>query len=89
MHEDETLRRRHDLFLPPATPRRRGQIEPDRAIAIAKLTDAETLEDAVDWLKPKERMVVLHDRALIDMITRLPTRASLEAASSESVSSAA
>ncbi len=72
IHTDKTLRAHHDLFLPPANPRRRGQIEPDRAIAIAKLNDAETLEDAVDWLKPKERMVVLHDRALIDMIARLP-----------------
>ena len=33
--------------------------------------DAETIEDAVDWLKPKERMVVLHDRALLDQLTRL------------------
>ena len=72
IHTDKTLRAHHDLFLPPANPRRRGQIEPDRAIAIAKLNDAETLEDAVNWLKPKERMVVLHDRALIDMIARLP-----------------
>ena len=72
IHEDETLRRRHDLFLPPVTPRRRGHIEPERAIAVAKLTDAESLEDAIDWLKPKERMVVLHDRALIDMVARLP-----------------
>ncbi|MDB5543912.1 MAG: glycosyl transferase 21 family protein [Hyphomicrobiales bacterium] len=72
IHEDETLRRRHDLFLPAVTPRRRGQIEPERAIAVAKLTDAETLEDAIDWLKPRERMVVLHDRALIDMVARLP-----------------
>jgi membrane glycosyltransferase len=72
IHEDETLRRKHDLFLPPVTPRRRGFIDPERAIAVAKLTDAETLEDAIDWLKPKERMVVLHDRALIDMVARLP-----------------
>ncbi|MDB5642293.1 MAG: glycosyl transferase 21 family protein, partial [Hyphomicrobiales bacterium] len=87
IHEDETLRSRHDLFLPPVTPRKRGHIEPERAIAIAKLNDAETLEDAVDWLKPKERMVVLHDRALIDMIARLP--ATREAAPADTVSSAA
>jgi membrane glycosyltransferase len=80
IHTDKTLRAHHDLFLPPANPRRRGQIEPDRAIAIAKLNDAETLQDAVDWLKPKERMVVLHDRALIDMITRLPATAASEKA---------
>jgi len=75
IYTDQALRAHHDLFLPPVMPHRRGQIDPDRAIAIAKLNDAETLEDAVDWLKPKERMVVLHDRALIDMITRLPATA--------------
>jgi membrane glycosyltransferase len=80
IHTDQTLRACHDLFLPPVAPRRRGQIEPERAIAIAKLNDAETLQDAVDWLKPKERMVVLHDRALIDMITRLPATAASEKA---------
>ncbi len=74
IHEDANLRLRHDLFLPPAPPRRRGHIEPERAIALAKLNDAETVEDAIDWLKPKERMVVLHDRALVDMIARLPAK---------------
>ena len=49
----------------------RGEIEPDRALAEAKLVDAETIEDALDWLKPKERMVVLHDRALLGLATRL------------------
>ena len=44
---------------------------PDRALAEAKLVDAETIEDALEWLKPKERMVVLHDRALLDLAMRL------------------
>jgi membrane glycosyltransferase len=79
IHEDEALRRQHELFLPPVASRRRGQIEAERAIAVAKLNDAETLEDVVDWLKPKERMVVLHDRALVDMIARLPARETAQA----------
>ena len=29
--------------------------------------DAETITDALEWLKPKERMVVLHDRALLGL----------------------
>ena len=33
--------------------------------------DAVSIHDAVSWLKPKERMVVLHDRALLDQLTRL------------------
>ena len=52
-------------MLPEAPPRRRGEIEPDRALAEAKLVDAETIDEALAWLKPKERMVVLHDRALL------------------------
>ena len=46
--------------------------DPDRAVAEAKLNDAESIEDAVAWLKPRERFVVLHDRALIDVLARLP-----------------
>jgi membrane glycosyltransferase len=72
IHDDEMLRRRHDRFLPPPTRRRRGDVDGERAIAEAKLNDAETVEDAINWLKPKERMVVLHDRALVDLLVRLP-----------------
>jgi membrane glycosyltransferase len=43
----------------------------NRALAEAKIMDAETLEDALRWLKPKERFVVLHDRALLDLVARL------------------
>ncbi len=83
IHEDEHLRRHHEIFLPAAPVRPRGHIEPERAIAVAKLNDAESIEDAIDWLKPKERMVVLHDRALIDMLARLPkARPQTEAAKS-------
>ena len=43
--------------------------------------DAATIHDAVHWLKPKERMVVLHDRALLDQLTRLsPVAEAAEAA---------
>ncbi len=72
IHDDAQLRESHDLFLPPAQPRLRGHIDTDRALAEAKLGEAQTLDEAITWLKPKERMVVLHDRALIDMLARLP-----------------
>jgi membrane glycosyltransferase len=71
LHGDETLRRAHEAMLPTPPHRARGHIDPDRALAQAKLVDAETLEEAVAWLKPKERMVVLHDRALLDILCRL------------------
>lgn len=72
LHADAELRHAHELMLPDAQPRRRGEVEPDRAVAQAKLVDAEAIEDAAIWLKPKERMVVLHDRALIGLLASLP-----------------
>ncbi|RFB80614.1 glucans biosynthesis glucosyltransferase MdoH [Methylovirgula sp. 4M-Z18] len=72
IHDDPTFRDIHDAFLPVSKPRRRGDIETERAVAEAKLNDARDLTEAVAWLKPKERMVVLHDRALIDVLARLP-----------------
>jgi len=72
LHADPALRDAHQAMLPMGQPRRRGDIEPDRAVAQAKLVDAETIEDATIWLKPKERMVVLHDRALIGLLASLP-----------------
>ena len=49
-------------------------------MAEAKIADAETIEDAVNWLNRGERLVALSDRALIGMIARLPRRAALAAA---------
>ena len=72
IHDDAELRAAHDLFLPHQPRRHRGEVDPDRAVAEAKLNDAESIEDAVAWLKPRERFVVLHDRALIDVLARLP-----------------
>ncbi len=77
IHENAEFRAAHDEFLPHPARRHRGEIDPDRAIAEAKLNDAESIEDAVAWLKPRERFVVLHDRALISMLARLPKEAPL------------
>ena len=72
LHGSAALRALHEAYLPAQARRQRGQIDPQRAIAEAKLNDAESLDEAVKWLAPKERMVVLHDRALIDLLMRLP-----------------
>ena len=40
-------------------------------MAEAKIIDARTLAEATAWLKPRERMVVLHDRALLALTMRL------------------
>ncbi len=82
LHQDKALHEAHEAMLPPAPTRPRGQIEPERAVAQAKLVEASTIDEAMAWLKPKERMVVLHDRALIGLLTRLdgPSRAAKLAA---------
>ena len=65
-------------MLPPPTPRRRGEIDTERALAEANLSDAETIEDALVWLKPKERMVVMKDPAMLERLVQLkPTAAGM------------
>jgi membrane glycosyltransferase len=71
---DPALRRAHESFLPEVGRRRRGEVDVDEAVATAKLNDAQSLEDACAWLKRKERLAVLGDRALIALLARLPER---------------
>ncbi|MFC7400417.1 glucans biosynthesis glucosyltransferase MdoH [Chelatococcus sp. GCM10030263] len=72
LHADPEVRTWHEALLPTAPKRHRGEIDADHALAFAKLIDAETIEDARAWLKPKERMAVLHDRGMIAMLVKLP-----------------
>jgi membrane glycosyltransferase len=72
LHEDPQFCALHQSFLPPAPHRARGDITPERAMAVAKLGDARTIDDAVTWLQRKERMALIQDRALIALLTRLP-----------------
>ena len=58
-------------MLPAPTPRARGAVDSDRALAAAKLAEAETLGEATTWLSPKERLAILHDPALLDRLVRL------------------
>ena len=72
LYDDADFRALHEAFLPPAQPRARGDITPERAMAEAKLNDARTIDDAARWIQRKERMTLLHDRALIGLLARLP-----------------
>jgi membrane glycosyltransferase len=73
IHSDENLRRNHTAMLPKATDRARGHFYAERALAEAKLTEATSIEEAAKWLQPKERAVVLTDRALLSVLAKLPT----------------
>ena len=75
IHADPEFRAMHEAFLPPYRPHVRGVVDPDRAVAEAKLNDADSAEEAARWLRPKERNVVLQDRALIALLARLPRTA--------------
>jgi len=71
LYQDAPLREQHEAMLPPLPPRKRGEVDPDRALAEAKIVEAEAIDETAQWLKPKERMVVLHDRALLQLAMRL------------------
>jgi membrane glycosyltransferase len=75
IHSDSAFRTQHELFLPSAARRKRGEIDVEEAVATAKLNDAKSLEEIIGWLKPKERMALLNDRALISLLVRLPIAA--------------
>ena len=75
IHADPALRAVHEAFLPEKPRHRLGDVDVEAAVGAAKLNDAETIEDACAWLKPRERVAVLADRALIAMLARLPSAA--------------
>lgn len=71
LHADRALAESHIAMLPKAGPRSRGAIDTDLTLAQAKVVEAETIGELRAWLKPKERMALLHDRALIDRMMKL------------------
>jgi membrane glycosyltransferase len=72
IHANPAFRAEHEMFLPAAARRKRGEVDIEEAVATAKLNEARTFEEAASWLKPKEKIAVLNDRALIALLARLP-----------------
>ncbi len=62
----------HLAWAPREPGRKGGDIPADWALAEAKLNEAETIDEALSWLQPKERMAILLDRRLIARLLRLP-----------------
>jgi membrane glycosyltransferase len=75
LHRDRELRELHARFLPAPVERSRGEIDQSRATASAKLAEALSIDEAVAWLKPAERVAVLLDRSLLDWLATLPIAA--------------
>ncbi|MGI6245519.1 MAG: glucans biosynthesis glucosyltransferase MdoH [Pseudochelatococcus sp.] len=71
LHGDAYVRAWHEQSLP-GTQRRRGEFDPDRTLAQAKLLEAQSLAEVRAWLTPRERAVLYTDRALLDLMARLP-----------------
>jgi membrane glycosyltransferase len=72
LHRDPELREWHTRFLLAPVERRRGDIDESRVTASAKLDEAQSIDEAIAWLKPAERVAVLLDRALIARLAALP-----------------
>lgn len=72
LHSDAQAREWHESMLSPGRSRRRGEFHADQALAQAKLLEAQSLVDVRAWLNLKERAVLYSDRALLDLLARLP-----------------
>ena len=79
LYSDGEFRAVHVAMLPPGPARRRGDISPEWALAEAKLLEATTIDEAIGWLKPIERMTIMRDAVLIAKLVELPPNSAPDA----------
>jgi membrane glycosyltransferase len=72
LYEDPEFRATHLAMLPTGRARKRGEISTEWALTEAKLQEAASIDEAVDWLKPVERMTTMLDPNLIALLVALP-----------------
>jgi membrane glycosyltransferase len=72
LRNDAVLLDAHLTNLPGDRPRNRGQINPQLAIARAKIEDAETLDDALSYLTAPELFAVLNSPNMLTAVLGLP-----------------
>ncbi len=72
-------------MLPTGPSRRRGDISPEWALAEAKLLEAATIDEAIGWLKPIERMTIMLDAVLIAKLLELPPTSAPPAVADEAL----
>jgi membrane glycosyltransferase len=70
--DDRQLLENHLANLPDEKPRNRGQIDPHLAIARAKIDDAETFDEALDYLTAREISAVLNSPAMLRALSAMP-----------------
>jgi membrane glycosyltransferase len=72
LRNDPRLLEGHLKNLPGDRSRSRGQIDPHGAIARAKIEDAETFDEALGYLTPRETFAVLNSPTLLRAVCALP-----------------
>jgi membrane glycosyltransferase len=72
LYADPQYRAFHAACLPRRPKRWNGNMPADWALADAKISDAETIDEVISWLHPKERMAILQDPVLISRFASLP-----------------
>jgi membrane glycosyltransferase len=70
--DDRQLLENHLANLPDEKQRNRGQIDPHLAIARAKIEDAQTFDEALDYLTAREISAVLNSSAMLKILSALP-----------------
>jgi membrane glycosyltransferase len=72
LYADPHLQSAHLAFMPRDWRHKRGHMVPEWALAQSKLQEAQTIEEVLTWLMPKERMAILNDGALLQTLFALP-----------------
>jgi len=68
---DAGMRRDHLALVDRAGERRRGEVDPVEATAMAKISQARTLDEAVSYLGPEERSITLASPDLVERLGAL------------------
>jgi membrane glycosyltransferase len=72
LFEDARLLESHLMNLPDDKRRNRGQVDPNLAIARAKIEDAEGFDEALSYLTERETFAVLNSPALLRALSVMP-----------------
>jgi membrane glycosyltransferase len=70
--EDGPLLESHLMNLPDDKRRNRGQVDPNLAIARAKIEDAESFDEALSYLTQRETFAVLNSATLLRVLSAMP-----------------
>jgi membrane glycosyltransferase len=72
LRDDRALREVHVKNLSAQKPRNRGQIDPHLAIARAKVEDALSFDEALQYLSSRETFALLNSPAVLGLLLELP-----------------